>query len=356
MLLTCGDLFCGGGGWVTQLLDSLSPQWAIDKDVEAVKAYRRNIGSHVICADLGQIDPHSLLPVDVLFASPPCQQWSAARSSSAPKREDAEIGIVLCRYLEALRPKYVFLENVRGYARSQSLFKIEQTLYTLGYWIDRQIIDAADFGVPQNRVRLVLRAVRGGFPPSLPAKEKKRGWYEAIADILPMLELSELTAWQEKRLPPNLLSYFLIDRKNTASQQTSIVESIERSAALVRGSSCRGFPQAVIVERTGIRARKLKFRWAEEPAWTIRCSITTDGQGNNRSRFIDVILPGRVLQLSVRALARFQSFPDWYVLPERVALAGRIIGNAVPPLMARSLVRSTLFPQASISLSEKHLR
>ncbi|MBD2305559.1 DNA cytosine methyltransferase [Chroococcidiopsis sp. FACHB-1243] len=183
----------------------------------------------------------------------------------------------------------------------------------MGYWVDRQIIDAADFGVPQHRVRLVLRAVRGGFPPSLPAKEKKRGWYEAIADLIPTLEPSQLAPWQIKRLPPNLLSDFLMDSKNVDPQRTSVIRFADRAADTVRASGCRGFPKAVIVERTGVRAEKLKFRWAEEPAWTIRSSITTDGQGNNRSRFIDAILPGQVLQLNIHTLARLQSFPDWYV-------------------------------------------
>ncbi|PSB48525.1 hypothetical protein C7B80_05575 [Cyanosarcina cf. burmensis CCALA 770] len=349
MTITCGDLFCGGGGWVTQLLDVLSPQWAIDKDPEAVKVYRRNISSDAICADLTQIDPYSLSPVDVLFASPPCQQWSVARSSCAPQREDAEIGIVLCRYLEALKPKYLFLENVRGYVRSQSLYQIEQTLYSLGYWIDRQIIDAADFGVPQNRIRVVLRAVRGGFPPSLPPKKKTRGWYEAIADLIPTLEPSQLAPWQLKRLPPNLLSDFLIDSKNANPLGKPTVRLAERPAFAVCASSCKGLPKAVIVERTGVRSNNLKLRSAEQPAWTIRCSITTDGRGNNRSRFIDAIFPGQVLQLNIRALARFQSFPDWYVLPERMAIAGRIIGNAVPPLMARALVSSTLSPSQTLT-------
>lgn len=63
----------------------------------------------------------------------------------------------------------------------------------------------------------------------------------------------------------------------------------------------------------------------------------------HRSRFIDVLFNSQVLRLNTRALARFQSFPNCYFLPERTSLTGRIIGNAVPPLMARLLVMNTIF-------------
>jgi hypothetical protein len=55
----------------------------------------------------------------------------------------------------------------------------------LGYWLHVDVLNAADFGVPQTRRRLVVRAVRGGFVPHLPPKIAWRGWYDAIADLIP---------------------------------------------------------------------------------------------------------------------------------------------------------------------------
>lgn len=78
-LLTCGELFCGGGGWIANLLDVLTPLWAIDNDTAVVSTYRRNLGNHVICADVTAVDVRSLSKVDILFASPPCQQWSSGK-------------------------------------------------------------------------------------------------------------------------------------------------------------------------------------------------------------------------------------------------------------------------------------
>lgn len=149
-VLTCGELFCGGGGWIANLLDVLTPLWAIDNDTAVVSAYHRNLGNHVICADVTEVDARTLQSVDVLFASPPCQQWSLVRSSLSPTRCDAEVGTVVCRYIEVLQPRFVFVENVRGYAKSDSLQAMMVTLYNEGYWFDRAIVDAADFGVPQH--------------------------------------------------------------------------------------------------------------------------------------------------------------------------------------------------------------
>lgn len=342
--ITCGDLCCGGGGWIAQLQDFITPIWSIDNDPAVVAVHAQNYKSRVICSDIAQLDPRSLPQVDVLFVSPPCQQWSAARSKKLPARVDAEIGEIVCRYIEVLTPKFVFLENVRGYVRSKSLQQIENVLYTLGYWVDRQIVDAADFGVPQNRLRLILRAVRNSFTPPLPAKERTRGWYEAIADLMPELPTTELAPWQLKRLPPQLKQSFLIDSKNADPQGKPTVRFVSQPAFAVCASSYKGFPKAVLVERTGARSGGLKTRAAHEPVWTIRCAITTDGRGGNRHSFLNALLDGQVLNLNTRALARLQSFPDWYALPSSTAVAGRIIGNAVPPALARKIVVSTIFP------------
>lgn len=306
-LLTCGELFCGGGGWIANLLDLLVPLWAIDNDAATVETYRRNYGNHIICADATEVDPRTLLPVDILFASPPCQEWSSVRSKRNQARSDAEVGIIVCRYIEILQPKFMFFENVRGYAKSQSLQAITYTLESLGYSFDCTFVNAADFGIPQHRERLILRAARHRTVPSLPAPLPHVGWYSAIADLIPSFQPSNLTPGQ-----------------------TSQLEQTELESTL-------------LIERVGARSGRYQKRLPEQPVWTIRCAITTDQRGNNRSRFIDLIHQRQVLQLDTRALARFQSFPDWYMLPEMVSAAGRIIGNAVPPAQARSLVLNTFF-------------
>lgn len=199
-VLTCGELFCGGGGWIANLLDVLTPLWAIDNDLAVVSTYRRNYGDRVICADVTAIDPRNLTPVDVLFASPPCQQWSNVRSKHSQTRCDAEIGTFVCRYIEVLQPKFVFIENVRGYAKSKSIQVTIDKLYSLGYCFDVAVVDAADFGVPQYRERLILRAVRHGAVPKKPQPLPHVSWYSAITDLVPTFQQSQLTPKQRSQL------------------------------------------------------------------------------------------------------------------------------------------------------------
>lgn len=95
-----------------------------------------------------------------------------------------------------LKPEFVFVENVRGYAKSHSLQALTNTLYNEGYWFDVAFVDAADCGVPQHRERLILRAARHGAVPHLPPPLPHVGWYSAISDLVATFSLSSLTAKQ----------------------------------------------------------------------------------------------------------------------------------------------------------------
>ncbi len=138
------------------------------------------------------------------------------------------------------------------------------------------------------------------------------GWYEAIEDLIDELPASELLPSQQKAL------------ELKRSLQPSI--------------------KALLIERTGFREGRPKVREPFEPCWTIKRSIFTDQNGNNRSRFIDVWLAdgadGVVKGITIEAIARLQSFPSWYCLPNEVSLAGSILGYSVPPLFMKALLTS----------------
>ena len=85
--------------------------------------------------------------VDVLWCSFPCQAFSVARSRKLQQRSDADLGadiLVDLKFLSVLQPKYVFIENVPQYVSSKPFKKIVNKLYELGYWVDFQILNAAD--------------------------------------------------------------------------------------------------------------------------------------------------------------------------------------------------------------------
>jgi DNA (cytosine-5)-methyltransferase 1 len=175
----------------------------------------------------------------------------------------------------------------------------------------KSAVNMADFGVPQTRRRLILRAVKDSFVPPLPPVQKWRGWYEAIADLIPTLPESQFAAWQITRMP-SLAQTSLVDGRNTIRPCT--VRSFDKPAPCVTTT------------------------WLHRPCVIPRAFIV-DHPGASSSSYAKELAHGSVVAMTPRALARFQSFPDTYQLPEARTLASRVIGNAVPPLMATTLLK-----------------
>lgn len=308
-----GDICCGGGGASLGMLAAgLKHGWAIDADPEIASVYQTNVGD-IICKFAQNINPYRLEKVDVLWCSFPCQAFSVARSRKLQERSDADLGadiLVDLEFIEVLQPKYVFIENVPQYALSKPFKKIVNKLYELGYWVDFQILNAADWGVPQTRRRLILRAVKDGFVPPLPPKQKWCGWYEAITDLIPTLPESQFATWQIERMP-ELVKTSLVDGRNT-----------------IRDCTVRSFDEP---------APTVTAHWLHRPCVTPKAFIV-DHASASHSSHSDWVKHGCVVALTPRAQARLQTFPNTYQLPSITTLASRVIGNAVPPKMVQRLL------------------
>ena len=162
----------------------MQPIWSVENDPQIAEHYAANIGNHVICQPAQSVDIRKLDAPDLILASPPCQSHSNARSKRLAPRDDAEIGLCILDYVRYLRPRFVLIENVEGWKRSHSFKAIFHGLHECGYWCDVQVLNTADFGVPQTRRRLILRASREGMLPALPLSVAWRGWYGAIEDLI----------------------------------------------------------------------------------------------------------------------------------------------------------------------------
>lgn len=185
---TFASLFSGGGGAdIGAAMAQFQPIWGVELDLDIAGVYAANLGHQPIVKSVVEVNPNSLERPDVLWASPPCQEWSVARSKSLPKRVDADIGYSIIPFLKTLQPKTFILENVEAYRKARVFHALVDVLHQLGYWTSWSVLNMADFGVPQTRRRLILRAVKDGFVPSLPQVQKWCGWYEAIANLIPTL-------------------------------------------------------------------------------------------------------------------------------------------------------------------------
>jgi len=362
---TIATLCSGGEGvGVGARAAGLKHIWGIEIRDDVAQVARDN-GFNVITADMRDVDPHTLEVPDRLHLSLPCLDASGANGKRIESAAGKELGRVGARYIEVLRPRVVTLENVYYYRTYEAFKTITATLTKLGYMWHFVHLCAADYGVPQERWRLILRAVRGSLLPMLPESEPWRGWYSSIEDLVETLPESKFAPWQMARLPEALKRTVLVAQggyegrismrgenepaltvtanQNQLELRAFIVNTREarRDNLTIRtdgepvftipSGSCH-YPKAVIISgsnASNFGANELTMRDQDEPVFTVTASTT---KAPMRS-----IMSGRVVRMTLRALSRFQSVPDEYKLPERRRLAGYVIGNMVPPLMYQKI-------------------
>lgn len=371
--------------------------WGIEWRDDVAQVARDN-GFHSITADILTVDPRTMERVDFLHASPPCTNASVANAKAGETELDKALAYKTAEFVEVLRPNVFTLENVWQYRNFHAFKFILTTLERLGYWIDVQHVNSADFGVPQTRRRMILRARLGGWIPHLPDPVRWVGWYEAIEDLIPTLPESHFAPWQLERLPEEYKT-ILVHCSDMRSMPVSQQEEPSFTVLAAKFGSVRAYlvagvnggtvepeepAQTVLSSAKTVEHRAFLVNTREmhgndgagytavgmgDPSYTVASSsepnrhraflvngaLSTSGDDktlqihasgepggtvvSTMSSVKDtrVFSNGRVVSMTPRALARFQSFPDWYELPTKKALACYGIGNAVPPLMMQRI-------------------
>ena len=161
MDLTCVDLFCGAGGLSRGLHNAgLRPLFAVDSDPAAGVTYSRNFPDvPFFDGDITKVDFTGWKgKVDVVAGGPPCQPFSVAGNQKS-FQDTRDMLPQFVRAVSEIRPKAFLMENVAGLASTRHEAYLDLTiekLCSLGYMVQAQVLDAADFGVPQHRRRLFL--------------------------------------------------------------------------------------------------------------------------------------------------------------------------------------------------------
>jgi len=336
---TFASLFTGFGlADIGAMQAGLEPVWGVEIDPAIAEVAKSNLNHDIRVQSVLDCNPYYFEKPDVLWVSPPCTNFSIAKTNGKETELDRQLAIKIVDFLKVLKPQTFILENVEAYKRSAALEFIEGALYGLGYWIDRQVLNSADFGVPQTRKRMILRAVLGGMPQPLPAPTKWVGWYDAIEDLIPALPESQFADWQLKRMPADLIQSCLVDVGNTIRDCT--VRGINEPSITVTAEKMRrpaSTPRAFIVDGKNIHpGDRLTVRQLDEPTFSVVASAL-DRPCHAPKSWLD---QGRVVSMTSRALARFQNLPDWYELPDKNTLACKGIGNGVPCKLAEEIARS----------------
>lgn len=351
------SVFTGGGGacWGAQAA-GLEVVWGVEMDGATAEVANANLGGHVITADVLNINPRRLEPVDVFHCSPPCPSFSVAKVGGVETALDIALAEKVAEFVRVLQPRVFTLENVPAYRHSKSWALIQAALYEHGYWLHVAVINAADFAVPTTRRRLIVRAVWGGFVPTLPAPLPWVGWYDAIADLIPDLPESQFAPWQLARLPEHITT-MLVSSNTTNGADATCFGPDEPAMTVTTGTGARA--KAFLVGQGGYEGR-IATADGSKPSLTVTANhnqrqlraFLVDGKLNHYGQSVTVpdghepsftvttshnlrdckaFSEGKVVKMTPRALARFQGFPNDYALPDNDALACRIIGNACCP-------------------------
>ena len=344
------SLFSGGGGLDLGFIKAgYDIIWAIDNNPNAVETYRVNLGNHIICKDITKIDPSTIPNADVVIGGPPCQSFSLAGNRNA---EDARGQLIwqYIRIIDKIKPKAFLFENVQGLlsaknSNGEKIFGLLRKAFEeIGYTVNAQIINAADYGVPQRRKRVLIVGLLNGikfvFPKATHGDEKSGLLnYISVKDAIGDLPIASKD--ENDRLTYNNPP-FSDYQKRMRDSDTVTEHFIPRMSKLDKyiishvkpGGNYMDIPPDVAsqrirrLQREGGHTTCYGRMLPENPAYTINTYFNRPNVGCNIHYSEDRLI-------TVREALRLQSFPDSYVIVSS-SKQGRnlIVGNAVPPLLA----------------------
>ncbi len=329
------DLFCGCGGLSLGFeMAGFEPVMAIDLWKDAVVTYNHNRENKVgICEDICNLTDEyldSLNPngeIVGVVGGPPCQGYSTVgtRDINDPRNR---LYMQYCRFVEKVRPDFFVLENVKGLTTLMGgMFRddIYDRFSELGYNVVYKVINAADYGVPQNRQRVFFVGIRGmkfSFPKA--CEHNVITCSEALSDLPPLDEFTgELSEHEYVCEPQNAYQAWIRtgSEKILNHQITKHSEQTKQIISMIPdGGKIKDLPE----EYWNIR----KYNKAFERMSSRRPSNTVDTGHRNYFHYKEDRIP------TARENARLQSFPDTFEFIGTKTSQYRQIGNAVPPLLA----------------------
>lgn len=337
---TAIDLFAGAGGFSLGLMSAgFEVLGAFDSWDVAVNTYGTNFDHPVVQCDLSKITGKELLArigsrgdsVDVLVGGPPCQGFSVQRIGSD---HDIRNHLVLefGRFVSELKPQLFFMENVPGLLgkRGKELVaEFTSRLEDAGYRVTSTIINAADYGVPQLRKRVVFAGWRiGQLPFAFPTPSIDPKAYRTVADALKGLPS-----------PPQDLTPLPGDALHRRTRLSPLNQ--KRIELIPPGGGMQDLPDELKVECHKVGPAKIGHRYVYGRLAPDRPSATITARFDSftRGKFGHPIEPRNI---TLREGARLQSFPDTFKFIGTQEEVAAQIGNAVPPLVAEALAQAAV--------------
>ena len=327
------DLFSGAGGLSLGLSRAgLEVVGAVDFSTSALGSYRRNFSHVALEADISKLSPAELCArlsfydeLDLLAGGPPCQGFSIQRIGE-DKDDRNDLILEFARFVKGLRPKVFVMENVTGLLGRrgiQSFIAFKLKVIRCGYQVRHTVIDAADFGVPQHRKRVIVFGWRNDLPSNLPFPEPTHveGNHVTVRDAIGDLPSPSF----KDAVGPGA------DQLHFRTKLSQL--NIERLSHIRPGKGFEDLPNHLRVNCHKSGAERIGHRYVygrlsfDDPSGT----ITARFDSFTRGKFAH---PVEDRNITLREGARLQSFPDDFVFLGTQEEIASQIGNAVPPQIA----------------------
>lgn len=294
------SLFSGAGGLDLGFqMAGYEIVWANDLYEDAVNTYKKNIGNHIVCEDISKIDVDDIPDCDIVIGGFPCQGFSVANMKRHVKDERNELYKQLIRVIKAKKPKFFLAENVKGLinlAKGKVLRMILNDFADIGYKVKSKVLNAADFGVPQTRERVIIVGVRNDIDWEYLYPNPTH--IQGGSDILPnWVSVGEaLRHLPDPDEPNNILNHTYSKYK---------------------------------LNINGYIGHRLLDPNKPAPTVTAR--------GDSKGGVVILPHPNGLRRMSCRELATVQSFPVDFEFYGSNSSVYRQIGNAVPPLLGYAI-------------------
>ena len=296
------SLFSGAGGLdLGFIMAGHEIIWANDLYEDAVSTYRKNLGNHIVCEDISKISAEDIPDCDIVIGGFPCQGFSVANTKRHIGDERNELYKQLIRIITAKKPKFFLAENVKGLTNlaKGAVFKmILNDFSEMGYKVSYKVLNAADYGVPQTRLRVIIVGVRSDidWEYAFPAPTNTQGGSDSLPDWVSVsVALADIP---DPDLPNNLPNHTYSKYK---------------------------------LNINGYLGHRLLDPNKPAPTVTAR--------GDSRGGVVIHPHPNGLRRMSCRELATVQSFPLTYEFCGNNSSVYRQIGNAVPPLLGYAVAK-----------------
>ena len=320
------DLFAGAGGLSLGLkMAGWDVRVAVEYDATAVETHRKNMPDVLhICDDIRDIDFTGYKDdIDLVVGGPPCQPFSVS-GKQLGTLDVRDMVPEFVRVVREVRPKAFLMENVKGLTSPRFMPYLEsriEELKRIGYDVHWQVLNAADYGIPQNRHRLFIIGVPIGTKFSFPIPTHGVGRANACRTVAAALQGCPDDEFNRAKA---------VFRKNPVSRKSPYAGMLlnGKGRPLNLNGPSHTIPASAGGNRTHILDPKgVLLKYHEQLQHGGKPQV---GEAKDCTR------------LTVRQSARLQTFPDWFEFVGRKNQHYAQIGNAVPPEFAAVVGKALL--------------